>query len=271
MATKLAPITGQMTLAKARILEAKILSQVDKTEGEVAELRRMMVEFDDGKGWRALNYGHYAAWARKRLPQYSKQHHFRLLDAATTERDCLGEEFGEHDPVPERVLREFSQVPEPKRREAWLKAREQSPKDPKTGEQVVTTGVAKKVAQLYPAASVGAPTDTKDQRGAEVAEDALKKVFDAAAGFDTVLSLLGRIKTNMDQLIQGPAGALLTAEINQIEEKRHWIYEAVRFARPFAVCIYCGGHHLTKLKCKACKGAGYLNEDRYKQAPKAPK
>jgi hypothetical protein len=273
MAKGLARIPGQLSLTAARDLETKIGYQYRKADGEVAELRRMMLQFDEGKGWRSLNYSNFGAWAARKLPQYGKAYHSRLLSAATTERDCLGEEYEGHEPLPERVLREFNQVPQSRRREAFLKAQAMAKEKPGKGGSVdVTLGVAHKAAQLFPAASVDAkPADVKDERGVGVGDDALKAVFEASAGFDTVMSLLARVKMNLQRLVEGPAGAILAQEINQIEVKRDWIYRTVRFARPFAICIYCGGDPRTRDKCKACKGAGYLNEDRHKQAPKAPK
>lgn len=40
----------------------------------------------------------------------------------------------------------------------------------------------------------------------------------------------------------------------------------LKFARPHAVCVYCGG--VSSERCNACKGAGYINIDLYTAAPK---
>jgi hypothetical protein len=38
---------------------------------------------------------------------------------------------------------------------------------------------------------------------------------------------------------------------------------ALKFAKPYAVCSYCGGKG-----CQACRQSGYLGRDVFKQAPK---
>ncbi|KKM86736.1 hypothetical protein LCGC14_1276100, partial [marine sediment metagenome] len=41
----------------------------------------------------------------------------------------------------------------------------------------------------------------------------------------------------------------------------------LKFAMPFAVCRYCGGDE-NNMECRACGGAGFVNEGMYKNTPR---
>ena len=96
----------------------------------------------------------------------------------------------------------------------------------------------------------------------------LEAVMAAASGFDAVLGVLSSLKTKITTLANGPAGELLAGELESIDRHRKDIYRFVRFCRPYAECIYCGGSGAKKGRvCRGCKGRGWLNETAITNAP----
>jgi hypothetical protein len=153
------PVGSLMTAAEAR-------ERVDQIKSQFGEIRKLVLDLFERKGWEALGYG---SWRECVITEFteSQAHLYRLLDAAKIEKDLSqGVENqnaispnGETAPIPEGVLRPLSKLKEPeKRRTAWKKATENNPKP-------TAREVAKAVAEVNETAPVqdppvGAPAPT---------------------------------------------------------------------------------------------------------------
>lgn len=265
--TALAPRKGQMSITAAKKAGEEIAVQYVKADGEVGELRRMIVAFVDGHGPNALQFPNFESWAAKKLPRYSRGHHFKLLEQARVEARVLGTGVDDAPGIPGSVLAELAKVPEKSQAAAWTEVVEAMPKDD-DGEPRWKSSVARKACASF--MIVAAAAEIEDD-GTEV-HDRLKPVFAVASDFDQIVAHLRKARSLLHRLIEGPAGAVLAREANGIEEKRSWLENAIKFCKPHAQCIYCrgsggSGHSV----CQACKGAGWLNKDGFDAASAAKK
>lgn len=260
--TALAPIKGQMSVTEAKKLGDEIAQQYVKADGEVGELRRMIMRFCDTHGYRALQYTCFEDWAAKKLPQYGRRYHFKLKERAEVEQRVLGDNIDDAPGVPGMILKELAKVPEDKQAEAWAAINEKMPKDD-DGNPRWKGSVARRVCANYILATQAASIEGD---GTEVNEK-IRPVFECVDDFDQVLTLLRKARTIMHRLVEGPAGAIIAREANGIEEKRSWLENAIKFCKPHAQCIYCrGGGGSGHSVCKACKGTGWLNQDAFDAA-----
>ena len=110
-------VTTDMTASKAKRMSERIRDQVVKVEGEQGTLRNLLVDFNEGNGWKALGYRNWEGWANKVLPQ-SRSMLFRQLAAGQHEA-ALGINVGD---TPESHLRNLSKVPAEKRQDVMDRA-----------------------------------------------------------------------------------------------------------------------------------------------------
>jgi hypothetical protein len=258
--TKLAAIKGQAPLKTARALEAKVLDQYAKLDGEATELRRMLLEFDRTSCWRALNYASFKAWAADRIP-YSTRHAFRLLGAAQVEDEIAGNDGA--PPIPERHLRAMVAVDEGDRSEVWAEVCRRAEQD-SDGVPVITEKIVKACVDAYLKGKRITEGEFEAPDGTPIEDAELKVVF-AEGGFDRIMGMLSNVGAELKRVKTTRAGALLARQIQQVEADRKNLYTAVRFSRPFAICPWCGG---AKANCKGCEGRRWVNEEAIKHAPK---
>jgi hypothetical protein len=82
--------------------------------------------------------------------------------------------------------------------------------------------------------------------------------------FDTVAISVIELKKQIELLIRDGLGSFINKQ--RIETDMRNIYTAIKWAKPYKVCGYCGSRG-----CKACKGQGWLNKDTWDAMPKALK
>lgn len=103
-----------------------------------------------------------------------------------------------------------------------------------------------------------APAPSLDQVGRALPADA-QGVIDAFAElpkFASIKARIGALKSELDQLAEGPAGRWVG--VNEKDWKAHVqsLHRVIRYCAPYAVCPTCGGR-----KCETCKHTGYLPEE----------
>jgi hypothetical protein len=113
-------------------------------------------------------------------------------------------------------------------------------------------------AQAAPATEPAAPAPSLDQVGRALPADA-QGVIDAFAElpkFASIKARIGALKSELDQLAEGPAGRWVG--VNEKDWKAHVqsLHRVIRYCAPYAVCPTCGGR-----KCETCKHTGYLPEE----------
>lgn len=171
-------------------------------------------------------------------------------------------------PKTESVAREVAKAPPEKRVEAWGRAVDAAPKDA-AGEPQVTAEIAREAVAAVVADD--APAEPKDDAGQPIPAR-LRGAFSARAVFDATLDALRAVREKLNALMGDgkdeavPAGgeelAVSRAAVNA--DYKH-LREAVKAARPHAVCPYCKGKG-----CRAnenCHGLGWMPAASYLRVP----
>ncbi len=111
------------------------------------------------------------------------------------------------------------------------------------------------------------PAAVLDERGEPVTEERFQRIFAHSARFGSIMSALANLKTEIKELDEMPAGEVLHEQIQSIERDRRNMYAAVKFAKPWAVCPYCGGS-ASHSQCGGCKGRGWVTKEVFDQSRK---
>lgn len=124
-------------------------------------LRQLFLDVYEREGWKALGYISFVEYAEKEFA-YGKSHAYRLIDAATVERNLRHSPMGEKDVIPERVLRPLAKLEPSEQREAYAKAVYLSPDGkPKAADtQAAAKAVRPALAKPTPTAPVYTPPVT---------------------------------------------------------------------------------------------------------------
>jgi transposase-like protein len=105
-----------------------------------------------------------------------------------------------------------------------------------------------------------APEKVTDGRGRPVPLR-FHEVFKRAAEYDITMRLIAEAKTAAVALAKDPViGHHLHPQ--ELAADLDNALSALKFAKPYAVCSYCGGKG-----CSPCRQSGYLGRDVFKQAP----
>lgn len=263
-------MTPDLTATKAKRLSQRIADQCVKVEGEQGTLRKLLVDFNDGNGWKALGYKNWEGWAVKVLPQ-SRSMLFRQLAAGQHEA-ALGITVGD---TPESHLRGLSKIPADRRQAVMEQAdtiaaeadRPRQAGDVKAAIREVIPTTARVVDDEARPVSA----EPKDSVGVAIPEHLLI-VFDAAsAPFAEGLRLLMQLKTLIGEMVEGKASRFIGNQLQSLEHDRMNMFASIKFGKPYAVCPYCKGQ---KKSCKACGDpetgkdpVGWVNEIIWKQSP----
>lgn len=95
-------ITATMSANEARAALDQIERHLDQVRHHVTEMRQLAYDLKERQGWKALGYTSLAACLHDRFGNIGTAHIYRLIDAAQTEQNLLGEITGQ---IPERQLR----------------------------------------------------------------------------------------------------------------------------------------------------------------------
>ena len=267
-------VTTDLTASKAKRMSERIRDQVVKVEGEQGTLRNLLVDFNEGNGWKALGYRNWEGWATKVLPQ-SRSMLFRQLAAGQHEA-ALGINVGD---TPESHLRNLSKVPAEKRQDVMDRAdvlaveadRPRQAGDVRAAIREVVPTTARVVDGQATTEARPISAAPRDSVGVDIPE-ALLGVFDAAsAPFAEGMRLLMQLKTLIGEMVEGKASRFIGNQLQSLEHDRMNMFASIKFGKPYAVCPYCKG---LKKSCKACGDAetgggpvGWVNEIIWKQSP----
>lgn len=272
--TKETVTTTDLSAPRAKRLSQRISDQCVKVEGEQGTLRNLLVDFNDGNGWKVLGYKNWEGWATKVLPQ-SRSMLFRQLAAGQHEA-ALGMTVGE---TPESHLRGLGKIPADQRQAVMNRAAEiaveadrpRQATDVKAAIREVVPTTARVVDAQATAEARPVSAEPQDAVGVTIPENLLL-VFDAAsAPFAEGLRLLMQLKTLIGEMVEGKASRFIGNQLQSLEHDRMNMFAAIKFGKPYAVCPYCKG---LKKSCKACGDpetgkdpVGWVNEIIWKQSP----
>lgn len=159
--------------------------------------------------------------------------------------------------MPERHFRAIKRLPQGEQAEAYAEATRAAGGDKPTQPQVDASvnrrlGLDEGEVQLV------------DGRGLK-ADEKFSEVFIAASRFDVLLRSIAHIKGEVEAIIKSAAGAVLAKQHQSIENDRKNMLRALKFAKPYATCPYCGG--AGRDDCKACDGRGWVTKEVYDASP----
>lgn len=151
-------------------------------------------------------------------------------------------------PSTDSQVRALSSLPESEQPAAWSEAVESAGGKQPTAKQV------KEVVEKRTA---------KTETGLEGLIDSVREAIEQAEAFRELMSAITAIKSKVTKLVESPLGR----HINPNELNAHLTnaFRILKFAMPFADCVYCG--RTIKKTCKACGGQGWLVQDVFNQAP----
>lgn len=158
-------------------------------------------------------------------------------------------------PLRESHARELARLPVEQRAEALADATKAAGKKPPTADQIKAE-VDRRAADE--------PEPVTDARGSPVTQKKLQPVFVAGVAFGTLASQVATLKGKVAALLEGPAGAVLAEQRQDVERDRQNILAALKFSRPYTVCPYCDAR---KKDCEACRGRGWVTKHVHDQAP----
>ena len=220
------------------------------------------------EGWQSTWEHLYAIWSEKlwaeefdswsefcdaEVAEYSPAHIYRMMKHVAPNERAPRYTLPE---MPERHTRELKLLPAHQRKAAYNEAARAS------------GGDAPKLPALEVAVSRrrGGPGEAPplcDAKGLKV-DERFREVFEAASQFDVLLREIAHIKGEVKALVESAAGGVLAKHRQQIEQDRQNLLRAVKFAKPYACCPYCGGR---MKECKACEGRGWVTQEVYDTSP----
>lgn len=106
----------------------------------------------------------------------------------------------------------------------------------------------------------GAP-DFSDEAEEPVAEaEVVPSVVPDHAEFDRIMALMREVKSSIEELCESPTGTYVTKA--QVLADMKNAYNALAWAKPHCVCVYCEGEG-----CKHCQQNGWLCKGLWASAP----
>jgi hypothetical protein len=109
---------------------------VSRINAESAQVRALVLKLHDGEGWRVLGYESWKECVEAEFV-FSRQHAYRLLEAAQVERRLPP--AGDTRLLPERHVRELSTVPPERQAEVYEEALKSAPKGRVTADHIRST------------------------------------------------------------------------------------------------------------------------------------
>ena len=186
----------------------------------------------------------------------SRSYVHRLFRQQAARRKDAGQD--ELPGMPERHSRALEKLPDlDTRREAYAEATRaadgEQPELPHV-EQAVARRLGQDVGEVKLTDGLGLRVDEK-----------FRDVFIAAARFNSLSRSIASIKGEIEAIIKTPAGAVLETQRQSIDRDRKNMLRALKFAKPYASCPYCGG--AGRKDCKACDGRGWVTKEVFDTSP----
>jgi uncharacterized ParB-like nuclease family protein len=98
----------------------------------------------------------------------------------------------------------------------------------------------------------------KDEEGQEIKPQKLVELWSRRQEITDLMTAVTKIKSTVNRACDAKDPLYTHVSVNQLIADCGNVYRALRFARPYAVCPYCGGR-----TCKVCK-TGFVGETQFK-------
>lgn len=180
---------------------------------------------------------------------WKKSWAYEMLKAAEVLEDA---------PITDASMARYLHPLQPQQRQmAWQEAIEVASPEKPTRDDV------KKAASLMRGEIGNGGRDDKQEEpkksGAPDPEPA-PSIVPPAAEFDKIVALLREARNAIEELAEKPAGAFITPAQIVVDLKN--VFNALSWAKPHCVCVYCEGEG-----CKHCQSRGWLCKGLYASAP----
>lgn len=216
---------------------------IEKGINSFREVGESLMKIRDEKLHRATHKT-FEAYCKERW-SFGKSRAYQLIDAATVAENVHN--CGQK-PDKESQARPLAALPESEQPAAWSEAVESADGKQPTAKQVKE--VVEKRAKPEPGPLDGLLASVRD-------------AIEQAEAFRELMNAITQVKSKVRKIIESPLGR----HINPQELNAHLTnaFRILKFAMPFADCVYCG--RTIKKTCKACGGQGWLVQDVFNQAP----
>lgn len=104
----------------------------------------------------------------------------------------------------------------------------------------------------------GGEEDSKESGAPD--PEPIPSIVPPSAEFDMIIALLREARNAIEELSEKPAGAFITPAQIVVDLKN--VFNALSWAKPHCVCVYCEGEG-----CKHCQSRGWLCKGLYASAP----
>lgn len=178
---------------------------------------------------------------------WKKSWAYEMLKAAEVLEDA---------PITDASMARYLHPLDPDRRQlAWQGAVSEAAPAKPTREDV------RKAASLLNTPELGEGEEQPDAPGKEEKDEQKPpSIVPDAAGFDEIMAILRDTRSSIEALAETPAGAFVGLE--QIIVDMRNAYNALAWAKPHCVCVYCDGEG-----CKHCHNRGWMPKGLYASAP----
>jgi hypothetical protein len=102
------------------------------------------------------------------------------------------------------------------------------------------------------------PSVVKDDEGQEIKSPKLVELWNRRDEISLMMAAVTKIKSTVNRACDAKDPLYTHVSVNQLMADCGNVYRALRFAKPYALCPYCGGR-----SCKVCK-TGFVGETTFK-------
>lgn len=229
-------------------IEQNALRDCEKTiESGLANFREVgqaLTQIRDEKLHR-VTHKTFELYCRERWDFGRIQAH-RMIEANKVAKNVTASATKKTEPKTEFQVRPLAALPESEQPAAWSEAVESAGGKQPTAKQVKEVVEKRKLPPL------------KDPL-----EPKVREAINQAGVFKELMNAITAIKSKVTKLVESPLGRHINP--NELNANLTNAYRILKFAMPYADCVYCGKS--IKKTCKACGGHGWLVQDVFKQAP----
>lgn len=242
-----------LTSTEAKTATDKIRTQFTKALSEVGELGIMLDNFNMGKGWVAMGYDSLKAWQKTCLPEFPYQTVQENLSRAQVNRQ-IGSRLTKRQAAAMRRVAENDRASLFDR--VIARCERDDDGEPMIDDKILADEISKYRKKKKRKAKAEADPEIRTPNG-EIVAGMLAEVFVDLDPIKQLLTDLSQFKTDIEEIANTPAGALVATWLVEIEQRRLHLYDGVASAVPHAICPYCAGD---KADCRVCSGSGWVNK-----------
>ena len=242
---------------------------VETIKKRIGDIREMLIELYDRRGWEVLGYDNWDAFVEEEIG-WSKRYANMQLSAGKIEQKLLTTAKPQvgtmvptpppTSPIPERQLRPLASLPEDQQVAAYMDAKEEAEKAGKP----LTAKDVKAKADAYKADNEPyvAPPEEPEEPEEEAPEPTVEE---SMAASNKALESLARQITGLHKTAEGLEEPHLAERLDTLLGQLKAAAGTVRASKGYATCSYCDG---VGGGCNPCRESGWLTKTASESAPR---